>query len=117
MPGQKSWSDARAACQAAGLQFASVTSKAENELLVKAADTNVWIGGTDDVKEGTWKWISSGTTLWISPGTTLGYANWNSEEPNNMGDNEHCIEVKLTGYWNDADCRGQLPYVCEERRA
>ena len=48
------WSEASAACQAAGQHLASVQSAAENALLVTAAAGNrVWIGGTDAASEGT----------------------------------------------------------------
>ena len=51
-----SWSDASAACQAAGQHLASVHSAAENALLLTAAAGNaVWIGGTDAASEGTFQ--------------------------------------------------------------
>eukprot|EP00964_Phaeocystis_antarctica_P129322 scaffold93172_cov45-Phaeocystis_antarctica.AAC.1 len=47
------WADADAACQAAGLQLATVQSAAQNALLLAtAADNMVWIGGTDATSEG-----------------------------------------------------------------
>ena len=101
-----SWSDANAACLAAGLQLASVQSEAEDTLLVTAAAGNtVWIGGTDAASEGTWAWSPSGTPL--------SYTNWNVGEPNNVGGNEHCLAAVYTGGWNDASCDILLKYVCE----
>ena len=72
-----SWSDANAACLAAGQHLASVHSAAENALLLTAVagNTNVWIGGTDAASEGTWVWSPSGTPL--------SYTNWYPGEPNN----------------------------------
>ena len=65
-----SWSDANAACLAAGLQLATVLSAAENALLLTAAAGNkVWIGGTDAASEGTWKWSPSGTPLSYTNGS------------------------------------------------
>ena len=59
-----SWSEANAACQAAGLQLATVLSAAENVLLLTAAAGNkVWIGGTDAASEGRWVWSPSGTVF------------------------------------------------------
>ena len=77
-----SWGDADAACQAAGLQLASVQSAAQNALLLTAAAGNtVWIGGTDAASEGAWVWSPSNTPL--------SYTNWYAGEPNNSG-NEDC---------------------------
>ena len=107
-----SWSDASAACLAAGLQLASVQSASENALLVTAAAGNsrVWIGGTDAASEGTWVWSPSGTPL--------SYTNWNSGEPNNWG-NEDCLEFNWKspglGKWNDVPCNLERKYVCESR--
>ena len=105
-----SWSDANAACQAAGLQLASVHSASENALLVTAAAGNqVWIGGTDAASEGTWKWSPSGMPL--------SYTNWYYREPNNDWGNEHCLELvpRWSGKWNDLDCTANRKYVCETR--
>eukprot|EP00964_Phaeocystis_antarctica_P014576 scaffold8047_cov96-Phaeocystis_antarctica.AAC.1 len=58
------WAAADAACQAAGLQLASVQSAAQNVLLLTAASGNeVWTGGTDAASEGTWVWSPSNTPL------------------------------------------------------
>eukprot|EP00964_Phaeocystis_antarctica_P104996 scaffold70083_cov83-Phaeocystis_antarctica.AAC.1 len=58
------WAAADAACQAAGLQLASVQSAAQNVLLLTAAGrTDVWMGGTDAAAEGTWVWSPSNTPL------------------------------------------------------
>ena len=104
-----SWSDANAACQAAGLQLASVNSAAENALLLTAAAGNaVWIGGTDAAIDGTWKWSPSGTPL--------SYTNWASGEPNNYGRNEDCVHLSGTsGKWNDVNCARKFKFVCEPR--
>ena len=54
-----SWHDAKDGCLQRGMQLASVLSATENELLVIAAEGHiVWIGGTDEDSEGTWKWSS-----------------------------------------------------------
>ena len=100
-----SWSDASAACLAAGQHLASVHSAAENALLLTAAAGNtVWIGGTDAACEGAWKWSPSGTPL--------SYTNWNGGEPNDYGGNEDCLRVSSWGSWNDRMCTDKLKYVC-----
>ena len=103
-----SWHDAKAGCRQRGMQLASVHSEAENALLVAAAKgEKVWIGGTDEDIEDTWKWSSTGTVL--------SYRNWASGEPNNKG-GEHCLQTKNEkGEWNDEDCNDPWWYVCERR--
>eukprot|EP00964_Phaeocystis_antarctica_P092874 scaffold59814_cov56-Phaeocystis_antarctica.AAC.2 len=105
------WADADAACQAAGLQLASVQSAAQNALLLTAAAGNkVWIGGTDAASEGTWVWSPSNTPL--------SYFNWNlaSDEPNNKAGVEDCLSFSFhdkTGTWNDFPCTAAQKYVCQ----
>ena len=121
MSGTLSWADANAACQAAGLQLASVQSAAQNALLLTAAGGHeVWIGGTDAASEGAWAWSPSNTPL--------SYTNWNANQPDNWapagywgsnfpGGNENCLmmnhAVHLPGKWNDAPCTVPLRYVCQ----
>jgi len=109
-----SWSDANAACLAAGLQLASVHSAAQNALLLTAAAGNaVWIGGTDAASEHTWVWSPSNTPL--------SYTNWYSGEPNNAySGGEDCLEfnyrgsdIAASGKWNDWGCSGKRKYVCQ----
>ena len=60
------------------------------------ASTRWWIGATDKDKEGHFEWVS---------GATWSYTNWNSGEPNNIGD-EDCVELKKPDAWNDIPCSG-----------
>ena len=110
------WHDANAACQAAGLQLASVQSAEQNELLLTVAGDNneVWIGGTDAASEGAWVWSPSNTPL--------SYTNWGSGgEPNNIyydGRAEDCLvfswlETGGPGKWNDLPCALHRKYVCQ----
>ena len=118
MSDTRSWGDADAACQAAGLQLASVQSAEQNALLLTVAgDTEVWIGGTDAASEGTWVWSPSNAPL--------SYANWGKDEPNNnnYGDNgeEDCLVMEVNsrgqlggpGKWNDLRCTILRKYVCQ----
>ena len=104
------WADADAACQAAGLQLASVQSAEQNTLLLAVAyGNNVWIGGTDAASEGTWVWSGSNTPL--------SYTNWADGEPNNYYSRynltEDCLELYSSGEWNDQLCGRARKYVCQ----
>ena len=104
-----SWSDANAACRAAGLQLASVQTAAENALLLTAAAGNaVWIGGTDAASEGTWVWSPSSTPL--------SYTNWHPGQPSNSGGNQNCLSFNWgspAGKWDDDQCWPKRKYVCQ----
>jgi hypothetical protein len=67
----------------------------------------VWIGYTDQKKEGQWKWISP-------VGTCNKYTNWRKNEPNNMGNEDCAAMVKgWNGQWNDAGCNAKHEFICE----
>ncbi|NBW77221.1 MAG: hypothetical protein EBR34_15720 [Sphingomonadaceae bacterium] len=58
---------------------------------------------TDEVVEGTWRWVT---------GETYSYSNWNSGEPNNSG-NEDYVQFVSNGKWNDLNNTQSLAYVLE----
>ena len=69
-----------------------------------------WIGGSDQEEEGTWKWVTgpeAGTVFWngLSSGSSPNYANWNSGEPNNAGNEDYAHitdpSIGFAASWND----------------
>lgn len=90
------WKDAKAYCEEFGGHLATITSKEENDFIfskLKALSiSNCWIGATDSVKEGTWKWVT---------GEAFSYTNWMSGEPNKSGDGLQ-FYIK-NGFWDDTD--------------
>ena len=111
-----SWSDADAACQAAGLQLATVQSAEQNALLLTVVgDNEVWIGGTDAASEGAWVWSPSNASL--------SYTNWGFGEPNDYNNGEDCLMFNwrrgrsrppyTAGQWTDMPCANHAKYVCQ----
>ena len=99
------WSVAKTACEALGGHLATSTSAGKNEFLLSIIGATSWLGGTDEETEGVWKWIT---------GETWSYANWNSGEPNNSGNNEPYLELRYpAGVWNDESPSATRRYVCE----
>ena len=96
------WSVAKANCDAMGGHLVTVTSSGENSFLYNLWPSG-WIGLTDEVTEGTWKWVT---------GESYSYSNWNSGEPNNSG-NEDYVQFVSGGRWNDLSNSNSLAYVIE----
>ena len=99
--GSMTWTDARQACINMGGHLVTSTSLAENNFLF-GLWPNGWIGLTDEVNEGVWRWVT---------GETYSWSYWNSGEPNNAG-NEDYIQFVGGGRWNDLP-NTSLPYVLE----
>jgi len=100
--GNAFWTDARTACSNMGGYLVTVTSAAENNFIFSLWPSG-WIGLTDEVNEGVWRWVT---------GEPYSYSSWNPGEPNNAG-NEDYIQFVGGGKWNDLPNNIALPYVIE----
>ena len=100
--GTATWTTARSNCAAMGGYLVTITSAAEQSFIFNIWPSG-WIGLTDEVNEGTWRWVT---------GETYSYKNWNSGEPNNAG-NEDYVQFVSNGKWNDLPNNVSLPYVLE----
>ena len=96
------WTDARTACANMGGHLVTVTTAAENTFIYNLWPSG-WIGLTDEVTEGVWRWVT---------GETYSYTSWNPGEPNNSN-NEDYIQFVGGGKWNDLPNNQALPYVLE----
>jgi hypothetical protein len=100
--GSAYWTNARTNCSNMGGHLVTITSSGEQNFLFNLWPSG-WIGLTDEVNEGTWRWVT---------GETYSYTNWNSGEPNNAG-NEDYVQFVSNGKWNDLPNAVSLPYVLE----
>lgn len=99
-----------------------IESAVENEFLSTAFLTSGlsrvthWIGLSDQVNEGEWKWTD---------GSLLGgiYSNWGNRNPNNQGGNQNCAGIVrgtigdghfYDAEWNDWNCASAQGYICEK---
>lgn len=104
-----------------GLQgyLVTITSQAEAQLSGEQAAGTGWIGGSDELQEGVWRWMTgpeAGDIFWNGGinGTTPNFAFWNNQEPNNVGggvgeDYAHITapSVGIAGSWNDLRVSGE----------
>merc|ERR1719233_198385 len=108
------WSEAKDACEEAGLTLAKVRSNAEVEEITAAADyflgerdsslkvwdpaNWIWLGGTDKEKEGVWKWVD---------GSKIEYKlKWRRPNPDNAdfieGATQNVLAISRFGEFDDS---------------
>uniref|UniRef100_A0A3B3INI1 C-type lectin domain-containing protein n=1 Tax=Oryzias latipes TaxID=8090 RepID=A0A3B3INI1_ORYLA len=107
----KSWDEARESCRARKADLVVINTEGEKTFLFALRDKNVWIGLTDKVQEGTWKWVD---------GSPLTLQFWEENQPDNGGGmvaygEEDCVEIRfIPGSWNDISCETSLRWICEK---
>ena len=102
----------RCHCQGGG-DLISITSEAENAWVMAnpmagKTETHSWIGLSDLLVEGEYKW---------SDGTTQSYLNWFTNRPNDASDSttvKDCVNLRYQdGKWDDVDCTSKKHYICQ----
>ncbi|XP_065074019.1 C-type lectin 37Da-like [Ochlerotatus camptorhynchus] len=114
------WYKAHEFCITLGMEMVSVHTRQDHNELVKYIErsdkfsnaTRFWLGASDLAEEGVYTWVSSGRLVT--------FTNWAENEPNDVNNTEHCIEIIHNTYvnrlweWNDIECRQfQAYFVCE----
>uniref|UniRef100_W5KJH9 C-type lectin domain-containing protein n=1 Tax=Astyanax mexicanus TaxID=7994 RepID=W5KJH9_ASTMX len=109
---KKSWSESRQDCRDRGADLLIINSIEEQEFINKEfGSTEAWIGLTDAVTEGIWKWMD---------GSVLTTEFWWTGEPNDYGGDEDCV---ITGFhnarfgsstWADYPCHHSEFWICEK---
>ncbi|XP_045073508.1 C-type lectin domain family 4 member E-like [Coregonus clupeaformis] len=107
---KKSWEESRQDCLERGADLVIINSEEEQAFINGFESVYfVWIGLTDSVTEGTWKWVD-GTPL-----TTPRY--WESGEPGG-GRVENCGEICYMSsgqrVWRDYMCSFSQEWICEK---
>ncbi|MEO0059198.1 MAG: hypothetical protein RLZZ312_845 [Bacteroidota bacterium] len=104
------WANAKTAAQTTtyyGLQgyLATITAADEAQLVGKQSSGAGWIGGSDEITEGQWRWMSGPET-----GQNMVYTNWNTNEPNDLNGEDYAhitaVGVGILGSWNDLSNTG-----------
>ena len=101
------WTQAQAQAVTLGGNLVTVNDAAENQFLVNTFGSSeaLWIGLTDEVTEGTFKWAN---------GEAVTYTNWSPGQPDN-DNNEDYVEFNFggAGIWNDLPNSSLLPGIIE----
>ena len=90
----------------------TIENTKENEFLRDYAGrlkgVDYWIGLSDELIEGDWKWES--TTY------TAVFTDWYPGQPNDSGSGEDCAHLYATDYyhWNDAPCNSYYRPLCKK---
>ncbi|XP_063420059.1 perlucin-like [Mytilus trossulus] len=108
-----SWLNAQNSCRGHDARLAEVDNKAQSDYLMLMArtlgkDHNYWLGGRDDVVEGTW--------MWSSTDEFFTYTDWYPEQPNNYLGNQDCLHMHaaFNMKWQDESCTTLGRYICEK---
>ena len=109
------WNDAEQICRGKGGHLASVTSSAANEYILRelakrASAEELWIGGTDEELEGTWKWTD---------GSAWGFSFWDEDRPS-TNRNQNCLQYYSyhnhnRTKWYDYGCDQLLRFLCSQK--
>lgn len=94
------WSGAKNECERQGGYLVTITSQGENQYIYLniSFDQEIWMGATDQITEGIWKWIT---------GEEFNYTHWADGEPNNNNNfgnglvGQDYLKAYRNGFWDD----------------
>ncbi|MEM6720942.1 MAG: HYR domain-containing protein [Bacteroidota bacterium] len=87
--------------------FAFANANNYNIVTINSAEENIFLrteattAGIDGFLIGLNDIVSEGNFVWQS-GEAITYTNWSASEPNDAGDGEDYVEIRVNGLWNDA---------------
>lgn len=104
----RTWDEARAHCQALGMDLALVDAVGENTFFAAQREVlpieYLWLGHTDQGQEGDFfGWDGVARATYFAEG-----------QPDNAGGVEHCVHLfPGSAEWNDLDCGVRIGSICE----
>lgn len=106
------WEEAEAYCESIGGHLAVISSAEENStlhaLMKSSGYDSAYFGYSDNLCEGSWKWVNGEETR---------YTNWHTDEPNaqSQGEDYAMFYYKFdNGTWNDGSWNDDgVTFICE----
>jgi hypothetical protein len=100
------WEEAQEVCESVDMFLITIDSSSEQSWMEGVTSDDVWIGLNDMDIEDSWEWIDGGTSS---------YTNWDTDQPDNYG-NQDCVisQTSAGGEWDDMACSDSYDFVCEE---
>ncbi|XP_077323757.1 pulmonary surfactant-associated protein D-like isoform X3 [Lithobates pipiens] len=101
------YDEAKATCARNGGQLALPRTPEENQAIFslrRTVNTHTFLGLNDLQYEGNFRDLS---------GQAIRYFNWYPGEPNDLNNNEDCVEMWDDGRWNDENCASRRFFICE----
>lgn len=91
------WDEAKQKCEALGGQLVVINDAATWAFVKTLTQRQVWLGATDEAKEGVWRWVD---------GSPMVFTAWNDGEPDNEKKMEHYLaHWAAKGAWGDIQKR------------
>ena len=79
--------------------------------MLLAIKQDVWVGLTDLQEQGVWRFVTDNRTFNPNEGYTL--MSWGEGEPNNGGNNQHCVQIWYNHKLDDDMCWKTKRGLCE----
>jgi hypothetical protein len=101
------WTAAQDDCadDGSGTHLAVIGSEAERTGLAALLNGGFWIGFSDRVAEGTFRWVTREASQFTA---------WTSGQPDDLDGTEDCVEQRRNGStWQDQSCADLIAYICE----
>ncbi|CAL1542647.1 unnamed protein product [Lymnaea stagnalis] len=119
-PSEVTWYQAKRNCEVDGMTLAYISSR--QQIIEIALEINkdsdlgvediVWIGASDEKKEGEFVWVASNEKA--SELEKLWFTGEPSDISQKDGSDEDCVGLYRKRYVNDAPCNSTFPYLCIE---
>ncbi|NXS91912.1 MRC1 protein, partial [Jacana jacana] len=112
---KKSWFEAEEFCREVGGNLVTINTREDQTLIWQLASDKglhnqaFWIGLFLLNPDEGFAWID---------GSPVTYEHWDEDEPNNHGENEHCVMFNGSPQmrWNDMRCEHLLNWICETKK-
>ncbi|KAK7883908.1 hypothetical protein WMY93_027031 [Mugilogobius chulae] len=95
------WDEAQSYCRQHHTDLAMIEDETENSAAASVLVENQWA----------WFGLYRKPFRW-SDGSDSDFKNWMTNQPNNVGESQHCVWESDAHEWNDMPCSWTRPFVC-----